>query len=605
MKRGVILVAIILSAIVAGELKAQSYDYSTIAQHPRLLLAESEEASVRQAIEQSRALGMVDSYIREFADETLSKPPVERIKEGVRLLAVSREALKRIFYLSYTYRLHGGEEYARRAVEEMLAVSEFVDWNPTHFLDVGEMAMAVAIGYDWLHDYMSAEERRIIREAIIEKAFEAAKNPKHAWFYERTINWNSVCNAGLLYGALAVYDDAAEVAVPIIERCMETNPKAMSAFAPDGAYPEGYNYWGYGTTFQVLLIAALDSALGSDNGLSQAEGFMNTARFMQIMGAPSLDCFNFYDSGNRVKINPAMYWFASKSGDASLTYLENRYIERGGVPYAEDRTLPLLPIFAAHLDLSKESAPRSNFWVSGGETPLYIYRGGWDSERDSYLGVKAGSPSSTHAHCDAGSFVYEKSGVRWAADLGMQNYYSIEKLGMNLWDMSQNSQRWDVFRLSNRAHNTLFVNNKTCNVRAYAHMAECFTTDKRKGAVVDLSDLYEGSLSSAVRSVTLDKRDNLTVVDNMVGGEESAHVEWVMCTTAEARIISKSEMELSRDGERMVMNVKCNYPFELKIWSNAPTTDYDAPNPGTQRVGVAVDVPAKKGCKIEVSLISK
>lgn len=61
----------------------------------------------------------------------------------------------------------------------------------------------------------------------------------------------------------------------IIERCLLTNPKALSAYGPDGGYPEGFHYWGYGTSFQVLLIAALESALGTDAGLSEYPGFWN------------------------------------------------------------------------------------------------------------------------------------------------------------------------------------------------------------------------------------------------------------------------------------------------------------------------------------------
>ena len=48
------------------------------------------------------------------------------------------------------------KKYLNRAVKEMLAVSAFSDWNPSHFLDVAEMTMAVSIGYDWLYDGLSA-----------------------------------------------------------------------------------------------------------------------------------------------------------------------------------------------------------------------------------------------------------------------------------------------------------------------------------------------------------------------------------------------------------------------------------------------------------------
>lgn len=62
---------------------------------------------------------------------------------------------------------------------------------------------------------------------------------------------------------------------------------------------------------------------------------------------------------------------------------------------------------------------------------LFI-RGGWNSKEDSYLAVKGGSPLTSHAHMDAGSFIYERKGIRWAIDLGMQNYLSLESRGVNL-----------------------------------------------------------------------------------------------------------------------------------------------------------------------------
>ena len=42
----------------------------------------------------------------------------------------------------------------------MNAVCNFPDWNSKrHFLDVGEMATAVAFGYDWLYNELSAATR--------------------------------------------------------------------------------------------------------------------------------------------------------------------------------------------------------------------------------------------------------------------------------------------------------------------------------------------------------------------------------------------------------------------------------------------------------------
>lgn len=150
MKKILLLLLIFVSGCTG--VFAQQFDYGKIAPHPRLLLPAGGEEAIRKAIAEYPPLATVHQRIMELCDRTLTEQPVERIKEGKRLLAISRIALKRIYYLSYAYRMTGDRKYALRAEQEMLAVSRFTDWNPTHFLDVGEMVMALAIGYDWLYD---------------------------------------------------------------------------------------------------------------------------------------------------------------------------------------------------------------------------------------------------------------------------------------------------------------------------------------------------------------------------------------------------------------------------------------------------------------------
>jgi hypothetical protein len=78
------------------------------------------------------------------------------------LLQVSRESLRRIFYLSYAWRLTHKKKFLDRGEDELLTASRFQDWNPSHFLDVAEMTMAVAIGYDWLYNDLSPKSREVI-----------------------------------------------------------------------------------------------------------------------------------------------------------------------------------------------------------------------------------------------------------------------------------------------------------------------------------------------------------------------------------------------------------------------------------------------------------
>ena len=61
-----------------------------------------------------------------------------------------------------------------------------------------------------------------------------------------------------------------------------------------------------------------------------------------------------------------------------------------------------------------------------------------------YVAIKGGSPGLSHAHMDVGAFVMDADGVRWADDLGMQDYESLESKGVKLWGKTQDAERWKI-----------------------------------------------------------------------------------------------------------------------------------------------------------------
>ena len=583
-----------------------------IAQHPRLLLKAGEEKLIAGMISKDKPMAEIHRSIVAECDEMLSLPVLERVMEGKRLLHTSREALRRIFWLSYSYRMTGDEAYADRAIEEMMAVCSFTDWNPSHFLDVGEMVMAVAIGYDWLYDRLSPSEKRTAAASIVNKGFIPADDERYAGFYNVANNWNQVCCSGLLYGALATYEEHPELTRELVDLYVRSVPFALKTYAPDGGYPEGFNYWGYGTTFQVLMIAALESALGTDFGLSDAPGFLDSSYFVQFMTAPSGDSFNFSDARPAAHCNPAMFWFAAKTGDPSRVWLERSYVEnlpedfmdKVGLYFTEHRLLPALMVFGSRLDMSRPVQPDEHFRVYEGKTPLFIYREGWSSKEDAYLGIKGGSPMTSHAHMDAGSFVYEYDGVRWSMDLGMQDYHSLESRGIDLWNQGEGGQRWDVFRIGNESHSTLTVNGKHHMVKSFVPLTDVWKEKKRKGARLDMTSVYAGQVADAERDIWLDRKNHLHVEDRISASGRDIEVRWTMMTPAEAGIISEKKIRLEKNGRRMVLRFESSgfeaLPFVLP---DDPPHEYDAPNPGTCRVGFTVTVPAGAEAVLKASLV--
>ena len=154
----------------------------------------------------------------------------------------------------------------------------FPDWNPSHFLDTAEMAHAVGIGYDWIHDYLDEETRERIRSAIVELGLKPGIERHQSQYKHFTYayNWNQVCNGGLLIGALAVADTGPEVAEFIVTKALEHLPTALGSYAPDGVWAEGIGYWNYATEYTAFALTALNTALGSDFDLSKAPSLSTT-----------------------------------------------------------------------------------------------------------------------------------------------------------------------------------------------------------------------------------------------------------------------------------------------------------------------------------------
>lgn len=577
------------------------YGNTHLSQHPRLLLIKGEECKIKQLVKEDEAMKAVHDYIIKYSETSINKEPVERIKQGKRLLGVSRTALQRIYFLSYSYRMTNEVKYAERAERELLAVSGFADWNPSHYLDVGEMAMAVAIGYDWLYDYLSDDVKIKLRKAIVEKAFNTAEK---GGFYNRTNNWNQVCNAGLVLAALAIYEDEKEKADKIIRKAIETVPLAMESYSPDGIYPEGFSYWGYGTGFQVTMLAAMESSLGTDFGLSNHYGFMKSPYYMLYMTAPSGFCYNFCDSGRKVDLNQAMYWFAAKTKDSSLLWYEYSYLKNLNRYTGNDidRLLPNILVFSKDIGFDNLKKPDGNFFIGEGIKPVFIYRNGWTSKDDTYLGVVAGSPSIPHGHMDSGSFVYERNGERWAIDLGVQNYYSLEKEGVDLWNSTQEGQRWDVFRIGNTGHSTITINRKKHLVTGNPKFIETYQESDCKGVKIDMTSLYGDDVKEVLRSVYLDKNDNLNIIDEIQTNENDAEVMWAMVTSAEAKIIGDNIIELSKNGKKMKFHIETLTDVNLKIWENKPVHHYDQDNPGTLRIGFTVNLTPNKEFRFKITV---
>ncbi len=541
--------------------------------------------------------------ILDECENILKLEPQDRIKIGRRLLGVSREYLRRIFYLSYAYRMTDDPRFATHVEAHLIKASDFTDWNPSHFLDVGEMTMALAIGYDWLYDELSDQTKKLVREAVVEKGLKQSYNDDYNWFLKSEHNWNQVCNAGMTFGALAVRDHYPELADSIINRAFETIPRAMVDYGPDGAYPEGYIYWGYGTTFNILFISAIEKALGTDRGLSNTTGFLETPGFMEHMVAPSTVCYNWGDCGQNGSLQPAMFWFAERTKDNSILWSENRFLQtKDYSEFTRNRILPAIMIWGKDIPVEEIKPPAETTWLGQGKNPVYLMRTSWTDPDAIYLGFKAGSPGVNHAHMDIGSFIMESDGVRWAMDFGSQNYESLESKGMSIFGREQDAERWTVFRLNNYSHSTLTVNESLQRVDGYAKIDTYSDDEKFMFATSDISTLYSGQLKRAIRGVGIVEGSYTIIRDEVETLDNSTKIRWNLVTPAEVELTNEGAI-LTKDGNTLYLKINTSAKYQMKTWSTAPTNGYDAENPGTIMVGFEMELAPNSKNSFEVLLV--
>lgn len=538
----------------------------------------------------------------------LAAPPIPYKKDGKRLLHVSRVVLRRVLLLGLHARLGGDIRLAKRAQEEMLNAAAFSDWNPSHFLDVAEMTAALAFGYDWLYDLLDPAARTAIVAALMEKGLRAGLT--HDGGASAENNWNAVCLGGLALGALAIAEDEPTLAAQMLDKVKKNNPRGLKVYAPAGVYPEGPMYWGYGTTFEVVLIAALQSALGTDWGLSQSPGFLQSGDATRQLLGPTGLFFDFSDGVERPGTEPAMWWYAHTLKRPDLLRYDMARLKdyaastQPASPTTEDnRLLPLAALWWPETSGAEAMAGRPLHWYGPGPNPLAVFRSAWDDPQGMFLALKGGSASLSHAHMDAGSFILDAHGVRWGHDLGMQDYLSLESKGVDLWNMRQDSQRWDVFRLGPFSHSTLTVNGQRHHAAGHAAITH-FSDAQDAGALVDMTPVFARQARRVARGFALRPGSHVLIRDEMEGLAPGDVVRWALMTKAEVTLgADTTQATLREAGQTLGASLHSSEAAKWEVVSaEAPVHSYDAPNPGARLLIVSVTAPASGKMSITVTL---
>lgn len=534
------------------------------AAHPRLLAGEN---SFREAVVSADANDTLHAYILDLkkqADEILkTELPTYEDSDVTRLSAASTIS-RNIQVCALMYKLSGEEAYKTRAVSELANAAAFPNWNPqAHFLDTATIACGFALGYDWLYDALTQEQRSQFAQTLYDYAvvpaqteFEARANGnKYCDFNwtQNAYNWNTVCNSGIIVACLAIADEPAyqAAATELIEKCMHSVQQSIKSFSVDGAWPEGPTYAAYLMGYYMTMTEALMTALGKDYGYGSAAAVGAFHHYIVRLNGLN-EVFNFGDGGEAMASYSGFMLYAVRSGDAFYAAYANELIQRQKSSVGVLDVLYYDPRLA---DYDMSANPAVGDGCFAGINTAVFHKGSFGGNA-AFAGIHGGYNNVPHGHLDAGTFVYDVSGVRFASDLGQDNY--------NLYaywttDPTAEKNRWAYYRMRAEGHNTLVINPSSGPdqaVESESRITDYHSSAAYGYAVLDMSDAYADNASKVNRGLYFNKENNSLLIQDEYTLSAQSDVYWFMHTAAAAEVSADGKSAvLTRWGKRVWIGI--------------------------------------------------
>jgi len=570
---------------------------------PRLVFNADLEDHLKTRFKTDPVLQNMVRAIRLNAADIQKKSLLTRKMQGRRLLGTSREMLWRINMLGFVYRMNRDQVVLKRINDEVKAVCQFSNWNPSHYLDVAEMSMAVAFALDWTAGDLPKTTIDLAMNALIEKGIKPswpASGKVPGWSHG-TNNWNQVCNGGMIAAAIAIAEKDPELAAKTIHRALEGMPHALVEYGPDGVYPEGSTYWGYGTSFSVVTAAMLESAFNTDFGLAEYPAFKASAVFRTLANAPSGWYFNYADCGDKRSENGdiTLAWFAAKTGNS--TFFEKGRFLRPAKDMGKLTRLAGAGMMWLSQYEEKAAVKMPTAWKGEGSNPIVIFTGGEDDAHQYYFGGKGGRGMVNHGNMDGGSFIFELNGVRWVVDPGNQSYHALEKTGFDLWGRSQNAERWTLLTKNNYGHSTITINDELHKTEGLVTLTE-FKNGAHPEATFDMSPTLAGQVASASRRFVKDSPTSIVIEDKINLSEETKLITWQLMTTADVQIVKGGAL-LKQDGKTLTLKNLSHPDIRASIVSlDPPPLKLDRRIKGLKRIDIRIPASTIKGGKTTIKV---
>lgn len=573
----------------AEELKSQFLENTDNGmKHPRLIADKTDFERLKNEVKNDPVKSEWYPKVISAADNILNAKVLEyKINDG-RLLDVSNDALSRLEYLGFAYQMTGDRKYSDRGIKELEAICAFPDWHPDHYLDTGTLASAVAIGYDWLYEAMTDEQREHIALKAQKFGIETAKLGYYAcanyndFWCDTETNWGFICNGGIVNLALATAEYNTDEVMDVMNNALRSIEIPWYRIAPDGAWYEGTNYWSYLLTHLTLFMSSYETVMNESFGASYM-GMDKYAYFQSYFQGPDGMPNNFHDADESQAQNTGQFYMAEIYNDPSLMLYRIRQMRQYNIaPCIFDIIWCKsgLDTNNSSIALDKEKYFR--------ETEFVSMREDWNRNDSAWLSFHGGYSNTAHDHVDVGTFVYNIGGVRWAIDPGREMLsYVSDNINPSI---AAGYDSKYFYRRKGEGHNIVVINpdkNLEMDINEFAQVYKPVGGKSGSYSKIDLSDVYKSNVTSYTRGYLLtDNRRTLTVRDEM-NLKKDSQMHWFMHTKGEIRIVDNNTAIIYQDGKQLKMQFITNAADAKLTAMNAESLETSPQFQNTENKGIS------------------
>lgn len=428
---------------------------------------------------------------------------------------------------SFHYAFTGDEAAGEKAKEALLKLCSFEKWNNNWMLGnqfwtyypVGYALKPVAMGYDMLNDLLTEEEKRLVRDAIMEKGLKMFHRDMVEMnrFPSNNTNHQAVLAAGHGLAATVLYGEDPDnpYMEPYLSGIMAKARTFIDrTYYEDGSYGEPYSYQAMATRSLVEILATFERNFGVD--WSTTTDIQHFYKYpLHTTHASGRSQSGFGDGGVSLNYLTQVHaqWFVHRNLNPYIYNYVKPYWEEGNGGY-----MGYLWFTEGIEPKSRETLPTSKVYA---DAHGMVMRSGWENE-STIINTRIG-PHSNHFHYNKGSFLIMTNGedLLYDAAHGGAYYENLEFPVYNIQAISKNVMLVDHDPESQApAHYDINI----AALQDWPRLNHGFAGEIADALEADLTTVYKDKLENYTRTMLYTKSGPLFLFDEVKSVSPDGHI---------------------------------------------------------------------------------